>query len=446
MEKAEDRENVEDVEQDDQPTDQVLTPEGMAVKYGKLLEQCLDIAITVMGTHEMLEGEGIDRELQTRIALTIFNRCTRETSGLETMVQMALQYLNLMLQEKVAETERSAEFRVSAPLMPTFGAGFVQVVECEHPGLKALYKQLDVVTPLPNMPAAAIIQAMTLRTGDDSRVEALLCPHCRVLVPLDQVVSGELWSQESEEESAEEEETESVSPVGLEFARSLTSAVCPHRGLHTLYLHTTTGDVDGDVRRAMREVVNTMTVTGVCQRFLLCPDCRSLIPFEAFDSGKPWDDSAEASRKAVSEAMENEMLGPRGRAIKAGLDRFFEEDPRPGTERLAGRPAEEFGPTLTDFYRQVDQVHDSGVGTVTIYKLKSASDPPAQVGKATTEEVIRDRDFLEAVRKEHGDGLYRFTFQGADGKPVCNVKGKVAEYDFIIGEVEEKKKKRKKRT
>ena len=219
MENGQDREDVENVEQTDQPTDQIATPEAMAVMYGDFMLQCLDIASGVLEKAELLPEEGLLVELQTQIAMVIFSRCTRETSGLETMVQMAMQYLALMVQDKQAENERSAELRSSVPFMPTFG-GFLRVGECKHSGLRALYEQLDVVNPPLNLPAgvdrekaggaeaaAEIIEAMTLRTGHEPEsVPALLCPHCRALVPVDKVTSGELW--EEPEESEEEEETE----------------------------------------------------------------------------------------------------------------------------------------------------------------------------------------------------------------------------------------------
>lgn len=360
MENTKDRENVEDVENvepEARPTDQVPTPPEMAVKFGSFMEQCFDIAITVMETHEMMEGEGIDRQLQASIAFRLFDRCTRETSGIETMVQMALHYMGIMVQEKAAENERLAELRARTPFMPRFG-GIISVEQCKHPGLKALYEQLDVIRPSLELPAgvdrekaggadaaAAIIQAMTVKTGHEPEsVEALLCPHCRSLVPLESVTSGELWSDEAEESEEEEEETE------------------------------------------------------------------------------------------------DERLGPRGRAIKAGLDKFMEDDPQvEQRHRTAGRPAEEFGKTPVDFYRLVDDLHRSGGGSVTICKRKRLTDPCEQVGKWTVEEVNRDRDFMDAVRKEHGDGLYSFSLYTAAGD-------EVSDFDFAIGAVEEKKKKRKKKS
>lgn len=358
MENTKDRENVEDVEQEDRPTDQVPTPPEMAVKFGSFMEQCFDIATTVMETHEMLEGEGIDRQLQASIAFRLFDRCTRETSGLETMVQMALHYMGIMVQEKAAENERMAELRARTPFMPRFG-GIISVEECKHPGLKALHEQLDVIRPSLKLPAglepekaggadaaAAIIQAMTLKTADEDAVEALLCSHCRALVPLDKVTSGELWSQDEEEADEEEEETER------------------RRRSHSL----------------------------------------------------TWsEDDVEVEREELSNEEEVEQR-----------------------HRTAGTPAEEFGKTPVDFYRLVDDLHRSGGGSVTIYKRKRLTDLPQQVGKWTVEEVNRDRDFMEAVRKEHGDGLYRFSLSTAAGD-------EVSDFDFVVGKVEAKEKKKGKK-
>jgi len=286
MENTKDRENVEDVEQEDRPTDQVPTPQEMAVKYGSFLEQCFDIATSVMETHEMMEGEGIDRPLQSAIAFRIFDRCTRETSGLETMVQMAMSYLSMIIQDKATESERSAELRASAPFMPSFGAGFLHVGECKHSGLKALHEQLDVdIKPPLDLPAgmeregwaktggadaaAAIIQAMTLETGADTGVGALMCPHCRALVPVDKVTSGELWSDEPEpEEAEEEEETEATREAVVVAALKTPRGRAIHAGLEKFFeedveveIEELSDDEESENEKETKEAPNDATRT-----------------------------------------------------------------------------------------------------------------------------------------------------------------------------------------
>jgi len=94
----------------------------------------------------------------------------------------------------------------------------------------------------------------------------------------------------------------------------LSSSVCEHPGLKSLYEKIVGTEDDSYTHEAMEEVIDALTIFGPGPYknggptreehpgFLLCPHCKALVALDNFRSGELWNAKAIASRKKALEA------------------------------------------------------------------------------------------------------------------------------------------------
>ena len=166
-----------------------------AVKYGKVMLDCFDVAIEIVEN----AGLGDSAELQTRIALALFGRAARVLPEQEQVFSKALKYLDILGKEKEADMARGERLRefmpITRPFLSGMGHGVIlSSATCHHPGLRMLHVHLSE----PGDSVSEIIEAMTISGFVKDSGEFLMCPHCRAFLPVEKVRNGELWNAEAE--------------------------------------------------------------------------------------------------------------------------------------------------------------------------------------------------------------------------------------------------------
>lgn len=181
------------------------TDDKVAMYRDRMVES-FDAALVVMEKAELLAEEGVHLDAQVRldaqlrIALTIFDRATRQMPEQEKIFGLALQYAALFIEEKTADIKHSQELRA--------GAGFIPSVPpppspCNHEGLKALREALMCEDDLSHAAIDALSVTRDPGPDVDVTIRRMLCPHCLAYVLTDMVESGHLWREPTEEKHGE---------------------------------------------------------------------------------------------------------------------------------------------------------------------------------------------------------------------------------------------------
>lgn len=110
-----------------------------------------------------------------------------------------------------------------------------------------------------------------------------------------------LLTKEKVEQMERSEELRDSVPFMPTFGvTTVQSAMCEHPGLKMLYDKLDGFGCDSYVGKVLEEILEGMRMSGPTDDhpgFFICGHCRSLIPLDAFRSGEPWNESAEASRR-----------------------------------------------------------------------------------------------------------------------------------------------------
>lgn len=172
-------------------------------EYGDLMHKCFAEAMTVMENGDLFirfisETECATlpekQQVQTEIAIHLFNRSTRESPGQDKIFSLGLEFLGMLMKEKEADRERSEKLRAEMPIFST-SSSFPPPGACKHPELKALY---EVLEGKPYMDEVVESLIGVRPPHNDINALGLVCPRCRRLLSVEKFKSGELWEEEAE--------------------------------------------------------------------------------------------------------------------------------------------------------------------------------------------------------------------------------------------------------
>ncbi len=214
---------------EEQCCEQADPREAKAKSDASLMLTCFRLAVELMEKPEVVPGPVVLRsEMPAKIALDLFASSTRAVPDSAGVFTKAIEYLTLLTEDKAAEVKRSEELRDSVPFMPTFGIARDRSAMCKHPeasepckhvGLRSLYGRLksesvgsytrkvlmsvveDLSSPLTVSESLELADAPA---GEIWSITFLRCRDCLTTISTEAFLSGEAWTEETEEENEEE--------------------------------------------------------------------------------------------------------------------------------------------------------------------------------------------------------------------------------------------------
>lgn len=179
----------ETTEDEDSP---VNLHEAELFAYKDLMLKCFGVA------HEVLQQvDGINIGAGPDIALTLFNRCTREMPEQVKIASLGLEYITTLMEEK--ETEKDS-FVPMAPFVSP-------MLPCKHPQLRALRNVLLSSDGNSfSLIGDSVLAALAVKVFSEVDYQgSLCCPVCRGLVPVETFKNGTLFSESEEDEQISNE-------------------------------------------------------------------------------------------------------------------------------------------------------------------------------------------------------------------------------------------------